>query len=191
MNEIVSYLDYTKECYLELFDSSLIFFKDTKHNIEVYNDINDEIYNLSYCLQFKREETEYIVNNNIITGIRDKDISRAINTLLKYSVLFKYNSLIYTLDRIYDRMRVVTILNTGIDSVMMSVMNKDYVNVYIDIAYDLKRSEFDLIMDFLNNTMCSVLVRTTTELSCDLDGVRVGNHFVYSNYALSRYGLLI
>lgn len=162
VNEIINRLDYTKTCYIELFGGSAkVLLSKPRHKVEIYNDIDQELFNLFYVVKFHLNEfTEaldgipymesmfYYFRDNV----KNDKIYRAVRTFYllntsvsakgsSFSVSFKgdkpqtFERIKSKLNIIYDRLKDVQILNRDYRKVLTSIESKSDIMLYADPPY--------------------------------------------------------
>lgn len=162
VNDIIRLLDYSKECYVELFGGSgKVLLNKPRHKVEVYNDIDGDIFNLWYVCkykfdEFKKELDDLIYCEDLFKYFKnlkpENDVMRAVRTyylfncsIVGFSDVFcmsyaKNESLclmnkIENLRSIFERIKYVQILNKDFRRILESIKNKDSVMLYADPPY--------------------------------------------------------
>lgn len=164
INEIVSRLDYSKRCYVELFGGSAkVLLNKPRHKVEIYNDSYFEIYNLFRVVRESGEEFErrlklYPVMEQILYDFRDNvikirdDIDRAVKAYYLYNLSFSGNlsslscsfrhsvagAYYKKLDKlcvIAERLKGVMVLNRDYSRVLKSLSRKEDIMLYADPPY--------------------------------------------------------
>lgn len=147
---IISHLYYNTKVYIELFGGSgKVLLNKPLHKIELFNDINDDIYNLFSVIRNRKNEflerLDYVIySEKFFYEIKDDkpvdDIERAIRTFCIMNMSFSANgkSLSYcydNIDAIYNRIKNVTFLNRDYSKILKSIKNDKDFCLYVDPPY--------------------------------------------------------
>lgn len=162
LKEVLGLLDYSKRCYVELFGGSgKVLLNKPPHEVEIYNDLDADVFNLWYVCkhklsEFKRELDSLLYCEDLFKYFLRlepvNDIERAVRTyyLLNCSViaLCKRFSSGYTRNRanqflnkvrdlpnISRRIANVQILNEDFKVVLEGLKDRDDVMLYADPPY--------------------------------------------------------
>ena len=162
VNIVTKYLYYDTDTYIELFGGSAkVLLNKISHKIEIYNDINSDIYNLFSVIKNNKDEfieaLKYtIYSEKFFNEIRDSkptnNMERAIKTFCTTNMSYagkgktygysytrsdtkSYFNKIDNIDTIYNRIKNVTFLNKDYNEVLKSIKgNKDFC-IYVDPPY--------------------------------------------------------
>lgn len=162
LDKIIPLLDYSKKCYIELFGGSgKVLLNKPEHKIELYNDINLDLYYLFKALiekpdEFIRAIENYPYHEQIFKDLKNDEsndlIKRAIKTFYIYNCTFNcnYSSLGYSfirdhaltfenkkkkLNEIIKRLKSVQILNRDYKDILESIKDKTDIMLYADPPY--------------------------------------------------------
>lgn len=158
LDKLIRLMDYSKEVYVELFGgSAILLLNKPKHNIEIYNDINEDIFNLWWVFKNCYEEfvkgiKEVIIHESLfnyyLENIPEDRIERAIRTY--YLIQLSYNSMGKAfafkinekpiLERecfelLFGRIREVEFINRDFREVLNTLQDNNSVMIYADPPY--------------------------------------------------------
>lgn len=159
-DKIIELLDYSKLCYVELFGGSgKVLLNKPKHKIEIFNDIDDNIYNL-FCVvrdnvdELKKRLSDMIYCEKLYHYLRDNEMTDPIDRAVAYLYLhkcgfgghgrtfgFSYAKDMTSklehpqLDMIFERLRNVQILNRDYKRILNSIGDKSDIMLYVDPPY--------------------------------------------------------
>ncbi len=159
---IVSTLDYSKTTYIELFGGSgKILFNKQKHTIEIYNDINYNLYSLFYTVknypnEFLNRIKYTLYCENIFRYYKDyiptDIIDNAVKAFIIYNMSFsgmgntyrygfiknfatQFINKLNGLSSLSNRLKDVEILNKDFREVLKSIETEEDIMLYADPPY--------------------------------------------------------
>ncbi len=159
-DKIFEVLDYSCRTYVEVFGGSgSILLNKIPHKVEIFNDLNLEIYNLFYVIKFKHkeflDELKYIPYHEEFLKLVSSDefltsdVRRAVKTVVEYNFLrhlttfrkspqgnfaLSYFNKIDCIEDIYERIKNVQIINRDFRYVMQDMDSEDTI-MYLDPPY--------------------------------------------------------
>lgn len=163
VDEIIKALDYSVNCYIELFGGSAkVLLNKPKHNVEIYNDKNDVIYNLFYVIKNNTVELltkfcngyieKYYYNTiSALPNVKDP-IEKAVLTLFAYNASFsgsrkgfsysycrnvvtEYFNKVDAVRNASERLQDVILLNYDFRDVLYTFRNDKNLIIYADPPY--------------------------------------------------------
>lgn len=163
IKRIISMLDYSKKCYIELFGGSgKVLLNKPPHRVEIFNDIDDDIYNLFIVVrdrfdEFYKKVTNLIYCEKLFYNLRDAKFEDPIDKAIAFYYLsntsfagtgntFGYSfvsrkavkfqkEIIQELPLIMKRIKEIQILNRDYKRILESIKNKDNIMLYADPPY--------------------------------------------------------
>lgn len=177
-DKIISLLDYTKDCYVELFGGSAkVLLNKPKHPVEWYNDKDKRIYTLMKVVANRYSEfvnrLKYVLfHEALLKDMREMlktcedevDIAVAVFIILNMSFSAKGTSFSFSvcsndsvsffnkvdnLDKIFHRLRNVVFFNRDYKDILDIITDKENVMIYVDPPYFGKEKYYKI--DFTEN----------------------------------------
>lgn len=160
--KIINMLDYTKNCYIELFGGSAkVLLNKKPHKTQIYNDINDDIVNLwlvvkNNCDEFMNELKGIPFCEGVYKYYRDlvpkNNVERAVKTFIlnqftylnrgkTFAVSYARNKAtthrktIEILHNISDVFKDVVITNKSYDNILKNIREKTDIMLFADPPY--------------------------------------------------------
>ncbi|MEM4959117.1 MAG: DNA adenine methylase, partial [Nanopusillaceae archaeon] len=161
---IVNNLDYSKECFIDLFGGSgSVILNKKPHKVDIYNDINEDLYALFYSLHFHYDEFMEKIENlfaceKFFYSLRDMDTSKmsivekGVRAFYLYSLSFmgfsytfaygynenltkKFFSKKQLLKELKEKFKHITVLNKDYREILELIKNKTNIMLYADPPY--------------------------------------------------------
>ena len=162
INIVTKYLYYNTDTYIELFGGSAkVLLNKSPHKIEIYNDIDNNIYNLFSVIKNRKDKfikaLNYVIHsekffNEIRKSEPVDDIERAVKTFCVINMSFAGNGNFFgygytdniaktffnkidNINIIYDRIKNVTFLSKNYSEILELVKDNRNYCIYVDPPY--------------------------------------------------------